>query len=109
MAIVFGEKYTSQESPINVSFKFTGARQWQNGTFQYVDTANASHSEMVQVDAGQKIRSYSFTGIKPDANNLTIAGQTETGCIIEYTGTGEGDYFAVSELCVGVEERAIGL
>ena len=103
LAIVFGEKYTSQDSPINVSFNFTGARQWQNGTFGYVDTTGASQSEMVQVDAGQKIRSYSFTGIKPDANNLTIAGNTETGCIIEYTGSGESDYFAVSDLSVEVE------
>lgn len=106
-AIVFGEKYTSQESPVKVHFKFTGARQWQNGTFQYVDSAGQSQSTMVQVDANQKIRSYTIAEVKTNADNLTIAGNTESGCIIEYTGDGNTDYFAVSDIEIEADESNI--
>ena len=107
LAIVFGEKYTSQGSPVIVHFKFTGARQWQNGTFQYVDSAGQSQSSMVQVDANQAIRSYAFAEVKTNADNLTIAGNTESGCIIEYTGSGDSDYFAVSDIEIEADESNI--
>ena len=106
-AIVFGEKYTSQESPVKVHFKFTGARQWQNGTFQYVDSAGQSQSTMVQVNANQAIRSYAIAEVKTNAGNLNIAGNTESGCIIEYTGDGNTDYFAVSDIAIEADESNI--
>ncbi|MBQ6554750.1 MAG: hypothetical protein IJL89_05920, partial [Firmicutes bacterium] len=112
-AVVFGEKYQNPNKTYSISFEFSGARQWQNGTVNYVqknaDGTYALKSDGVQVALNAAWRTYTLNNVYTLGENISgdnFVYLDESGFYIEYPGNDVEDYFLVKNITITEETNA---